>query len=68
MILEPKENALGMKEKVGRRRRGVPGVIHPDGMTAEKDSGSETPGGLAAQTDSGSETLERNGGGEEFRE
>ena len=56
MILEPKENALGMKEKVGRRRRGIPGVIHQDGMAAERNSGSETPGGMAAQKDSGSET------------
>ena len=44
MILKPKDNALGMKEKAERRRRGISDVIHPDGMAAEKDSGNETSG------------------------
>ena len=35
------------------RRKRIPGVRHPDGMVAEKDSGCETPGW--------------NGDGEEFR-
>ena len=33
-----------MRGKVGRRRRGIPGVIHPNEIAARKDSGSETPG------------------------
>ena len=39
--------------KVESRPGRVPGVRLPDGMAAERDSGSETPG--------------ENGGGEEFR-
>ena len=72
MILEPKENALRMKKKLERRldripdvthlekverRRRIPGVRHPDGITGGGIPGVRHPDEMAAERDSGSETL-----------
>ena len=38
------------------RRRKIPGVRHPDGMVAEKDSNVRHPDGMAAEKNSGCET------------